>query len=153
MPLWSFHYTAGALGISQREQLAKSITKIYTSAGMPAFYVQVRFTENPPNTAYTGGEDVSSRKEGRSNYAMIEIWHIARTFTSETAKRQFINATNKVLGRVLDLSEWKYEHAVVEGPRDLWRINGWTPPPTGSETEAKWFEENRPINGLVIGKL
>ena len=36
-----------------------------------------------------------------------------------------------------------YEVNVVESPRELWRIDGLTPPPTGSEEEGVWAKEGK----------
>jgi hypothetical protein len=153
MPLWDFTFTAGGLSVSDRERLTKSITKMYTSVGMPAFYVQVRFTETPANSIYIAGKDYSSVKAGQSKYACIQIYHVARSLISDLAKRQFLNAVDRVLGRVFNDQDWEWEYWVTETPRDTWKINCLIPPPTGSETEKKWFDANHPIKGLVIGKL
>lgn len=36
-----------------------------------------------------------------------------------------------------------YELHVVESPRELWRINGLVPPPSRSDEERVWMEENK----------
>lgn len=153
MPLWDFHYTGGGLSVAEREQLSTQITKMYTSVGMPAFYVQVRFQEMTSNTLYIGGEDQSTTETSSSKYAAIQIYHVARDFTSDIAKRQFLNAADKILGRVFEGKGWDWEYWVIENPRELWKTNGIFPPPTGSETEKRWAEANRPIKGISFGKL
>ena len=38
-----------------------------------------------------------------------------------------------------------WEFHVDETPRDLWMIDGLVPPPTGSDAEKAWVEEDRAI--------
>ncbi|WP_344640457.1 tautomerase family protein [Kitasatospora cystarginea] len=37
------------------------------------------------------------------------------------------------------------EFHVDETPRDLWMTDGVAPPPSGSEAEKLWVQENRPV--------
>ena len=152
MPLWDFHYTAGGLSAQEKKGLAEAITKMYTSVGMPAFYVQVRFEEMTPESHFVGAQDYSSLGLGEK-HAAIQIFHVARTFTSEIQKRRFLYATDQILNPVFEKGGWDWEYWVTESPRDLWKVNGLVPPPTGSAAEKKWAEANRPIKGVSIESL
>ncbi len=40
---------------------------------------------------------------------------------------------------------YDFEFHVDETERNLWMVNGLTPPPFKSEAEKLWFRENRPV--------
>jgi Putative oxalocrotonate tautomerase enzyme len=42
-----------------------------------------------------------------------------------------------------DRKELQWEIHISETPRDLWRIQGIDPPPTGSEEEKVWAKSNK----------
>lgn len=153
MPLWDFHYTAGGLSTQQKETLVAHITTLYSSAGMPEFYVQVRFREFTSNTMYVGNQNCSSIEDGDHKFAAIEITHVARTFTSITQERQFLHAVDRILKPVFVDGGWGWEYWVSEVKRDLWKVNGMIPPPTGSSTERRWAEVNKPIPGVAFERL
>lgn len=153
MPLWDFHHTAGGLSVQQKETLVSNITKMYTSAGMPAFYVQVRFQESAPYSMYMGNQNHSVVGDSETKYAAIQIYHVARTFTSESHKRLFLYGVDRILNPVFEGKGWDWEYWVTESPRELWKVNGIIPPPTGSVAEGKWREANRPIKGIAFERL
>jgi hypothetical protein len=39
----------------------------------------------------------------------------------------------------------RWEFHIDETPKDLWMIDGFVPPPSGSDAEKLWARENRPI--------
>jgi hypothetical protein len=41
--------------------------------------------------------------------------------------------------------ELEWELHIAETPRDLWRINGIDPPPSNSEAEKTWKEQNKAL--------
>ena len=139
--------------MQERKSLAGAPTKMYTGVGMPAFYVQVRFQETAPDSLFIGAQDHSSIGAAQNKYTLIQIYHVARTFTSEVQKRGFLYATDKILNPVFQDRGWDWEYWVIENPRDLWKVNGMVPPPTGSATEKKWAEANRPIKGVSMESL
>ena len=154
MPLWDINYTAGGLSAQQRQSLADAITKIYTTLGLPPFYVQVRFRESAPTSLFVGGQDYSSTTGTNSQkHLSVQIVHVARSFDSETAKQRFLTKVDRVLNPLLDGKGWNWEYWVMEGPRELWKINGLVPPPTGSEMEKKWYKANRPLKSSTEEKL
>ena len=153
MPVWDCHYPARGLSQQQRQTLANNITRIYTNLGLPPFYVQVRFHEAAPSSFFVGGQDYSSTSSSSHKDAGIQIIHVARSFDSEESKTKFLHKVDQVLNPVFEGQGWDWEYWVMEGPRELWKINGIVPPPTGSETEKRWFEANKPFKGLTLEKL
>ena len=137
MPLWDFHLSSNLLSTEEKEDIAKSITKIYTASSLPAFYVRVRFNENQPSNVYSGGES-------HNKLILIQVWHLARQFTSDEQKKKFLQRVDAVLNPVMDEKGVDWEYFVNESPRDLWKINGLVPPLPGSEMERKWVDVNRP---------
>lgn len=138
MPSWYIEHSPNTITAAEKEQLAKSITKLYVSRGLPAFYVQVHFSEDIPGTAFVGGEP-------HPNFAAVTIYHIARAFKSDEAKRQFLAAVDEILNPVFEPKEMEWEYFIAEASRDLWKINGLVPPQTGSEGEKKWAELNKAV--------
>jgi phenylpyruvate tautomerase PptA (4-oxalocrotonate tautomerase family) len=95
MPLWDIHTPPGALSPEEKQHIAKSLTPIYTSAGIPAFYVRVRFQEYEPVNVYSGGES-------DDKIVLIEVLHLARTMPNDEVKERFLNTVDKVLTPVLE---------------------------------------------------
>lgn len=138
MPLWDFHSAPGLFTTEDKQYLSKALTPIYTSAGIPAFYVHVRFVENEPVNIYCGGES-------HDKLVLIQIWHLARTMDFPEVQNRFLKAVDKILTPLLEKKGLDWEYFVTESNRDLWKINGMFPPLPGSEMEKKWFEANRPL--------
>ena len=137
MPLWDFHIVEQFFTEEEMAKIAETITKIYTQVGMPAFYVQVRFNESPKRRNFVGGT-------AQDNMIYVQIYHIARSFESEKQKQSFLAAIEHVLQPFREKKGADSEYFVLEGSRDLWRINGIIPPPTRSDEEKAWAESNRP---------
>ena len=136
MPLWDFHVSSNVLSFEEQHRLSKAITRIYTRIGLPAFYVQVRFTEGQ-SSCFVGGNFTNQ-------FVCIQIDHVARSFATNEQKERFLNKVDEVLNPVLKSKGVQWEYWIQEGPRDLWKIDGVTPPPTGSEMEKKWAKLNAP---------
>lgn len=137
MPVWDFQYPPGLLAESDKHDLAKAITKIYTAVGLPAFYVQTRFTEKSPGTQFIG-------EEAATKYVSIQIVHAARKL-AENRREAFLSAADAVLNPVLGPKGLDWEYWVHEVDRELWKINGLVPPPTGSDMEKEWARANAPV--------
>lgn len=143
MPVWDFQYAPGLLTEDEKRGLAKAITKIYTTAGLPAFYVQTRFTEKAPGTQFVG-------EENGTKYVSIQIVHAARKLDGDRRKTQFLAAADAVLNSVLGPKGVNWEYWIEEVDRDLWKINGLVPPPSGSEMEKEWARRNAPVTEAKI---
>ncbi|MBV6700185.1 tautomerase family protein [Kitasatospora aureofaciens] len=137
MPLWHVYHPPGTYTPQQKQQLAADITGFYTRFGLPKFYVVTLFHEVDASSFYVGDEP--SR-----NAVRIVVEHIAR-HTDEPVLRK---RTGEVLAELLaphTKDRGLYcEFHIDETPRDLWMIDGIAPPPSHSEAERRWAEENRP---------
>lgn len=89
------------------------------------------------------------------------IWHgklfflsIAATltnqmiFSSVTPREHYQDILNRVEAAFAPTFKERgldWEFHIEQMERELWRINGINPPPTNSEGEKLWREENRPV--------
>lgn len=138
MPVWYISHSPNILSADEKQGLAKSITNIYVSNGLPAFYVQVHFVEDATGSAFIGGEI-------HPKFAGITIYHLARAFKSDEIKERFHLRVNEVLSPVFEPKGMDWEYFITEASRDLWRINGLVPPTPGSEAEKEWVQVNRAV--------
>ncbi|KAJ5365477.1 Tautomerase [Penicillium concentricum] len=138
MPAWYIKHSPNTITAPEKEQLAKSITRLYVSYGLPAFYVQVHFIEDIPGTAFVGGEP-------HPNFAAVTIYHVARAFQNDETKQRFLTDVDEILNPVFEPKGMEWEYWVTEVSRDLWKINGLVPPQPGSEGEKKWVELNKAV--------
>ncbi|TVY54655.1 hypothetical protein LCER1_G005806 [Lachnellula cervina] len=138
MPLWNIKHSPNLLSPSEKQSIAKAATSIYKSIGLPAFYVQVIFTEVPPISLFVGGE-------AHPKYANIEINHIARSIRGDEDKKRFLDSVDGVFTRLFEDKGASWEYFVGESERGLWKINGVHPPDEGSVLERKWAELNMPV--------
>ncbi|GKZ74338.1 hypothetical protein AnigIFM50267_011837 [Aspergillus niger] len=137
MPIWSFKYSQGALSEQDKLGLAKDITRLYTSVGLPAFFVNVQFFEMGPSEMFVGGES-------RTNFVNLSIVHIARTFKTEYERWDFMRQFDLILERFQKKGlDWEY--FILDAMRQQWKINGMYPPLAGSEQEKEWAMLNRPV--------
>ena len=72
MPLWRIFAHPSTFSPSQRAELAASITALYVSRGLPAFYVNVLFINLEEQDVWVGGEP-------KTNFVRIAVEQIART--------------------------------------------------------------------------
>ena len=136
MPLWDIHTSGSMFSPGEKQDLAKKITKIYSI--LPPFYVRVRFTEDPLDSVFSGGE-----KE--TNLVHLQIYHLARHFQSTEQKIGFLKRVDAVLNPVMEAKGFDWEYTVNESPRDLWKMNGLVPPEANSDAEKEWHKANRPL--------
>ncbi|OBT61641.1 hypothetical protein VE03_08381 [Pseudogymnoascus sp. 23342-1-I1] len=121
MPRWTFEIIPGTLSGEEKDTIARQVTEIYTDAGLPAFWVNVFFHENPIGCFYSGGQSPP-------NAAFFIIDHAARSFKSEEKRLDFIGRINTIVGPIFEPKGIKWEYNVYEHPRDNWRVNGMIPP-------------------------
>lgn len=143
MPVWDFKLSPNVLSPVEKAHLAQIITQLYVSHGLPAFYVQVHFFEEVPGTTFIGGRP-------HPNFAAVTILHLARAFTGDEAKQRFLTAVDHILNPIFEPKGADWEYFVLEGSRDLWKMNGLVPPNPGSEEEKEWARANKP---LKVAKL
>jgi phenylpyruvate tautomerase PptA (4-oxalocrotonate tautomerase family) len=140
MPLWNIWHSPNTLNDKEKELIASQITAMYTSAGLPAFYVNVFFHPLPPSDLYIGGKP-------RSNFLRAMVQHIALRFEDRKdpveLQKRFLSATDRILAPICKKYGLDWEYHILETPRELWKINGLVPPPFGSSEEKEWFTTNK----------
>jgi phenylpyruvate tautomerase PptA (4-oxalocrotonate tautomerase family) len=137
MPLLHIYHPPGTYTPEQKQQLADDITGFYTHRGLPKFYVVVLFHEIDASSFYIGGEP-------STNAVRIVIEHIARHATDPAGRKEISEALARLLAPHTKDRGLYYEFHVDETPRDLWMIDGIAPPPSRSEAEQRWVQENHP---------
>jgi len=82
----------------------------------------------------------------------ITVEQIARTMpdgaTPEGAARRkaWLEKINQTLKPyIIDRSELQWELHISETPRDLWTIQSLAPPPSNSDEEMMWKEQNEAV--------
>ncbi|GKT46138.1 uncharacterized protein ColSpa_06319 [Colletotrichum spaethianum] len=143
MPLWLVYHPDGTFeDDASKEALSTDITKIYTSIGLPAFYVVVNFIKMPGNTMWIGGKKLKKEKP----FIRISIDHVAVKLPDEDkAYRELSEGVDATLKPHVADKGYDWEFHIDETEKRLWRINGLVGPPFGSEVEKMWARENRPI--------
>ncbi|KAJ7147574.1 putative oxalocrotonate tautomerase [Mycena crocata] len=148
MPLHRLFVPKGLYTPEDKEDIAKAITSIYTAppASLPAFYVVVLFIDLDAGNIIVGGK-ITERM------VRIGVEHIARNFTSDVRKRQFMDRYEEALepftkGRGID-----WEVQVTDADRLLWNLNGMAPPGSHSEEEKIWKRQNRAVTPAEMEQL
>jgi phenylpyruvate tautomerase PptA (4-oxalocrotonate tautomerase family) len=137
MPLWKLYHPVGAYTADDKKDLAERITRLYTGAGLPAFYVGVVFQEVAEDSFYIGGEP-------HGGFVRIWIDHIARTFQSDEQRDRALAAFNAALAPYVKDRGLSWEFHIDETPFPLWSIQGYRPPLPGTPDEERWRRENKP---------
>jgi phenylpyruvate tautomerase PptA (4-oxalocrotonate tautomerase family) len=138
MPLWNVYHPVGAYTEQEKREFADRVTSSYEARGLPRFYVVTLFHEVDRGSFYVGGEPVD-------DVVRVAIDHIARQHpdpASRESARQRISALIQPFAAGKGL---RWEFHIDETRSDLWVINGFAPPPGGSDAEKLWAKENRAI--------
>ncbi|QLY28472.1 tautomerase family protein [Nocardia huaxiensis] len=136
MPLWTIHHTPGTFTADEKHKLAARIADHYENVGLPRFYVVTVFHETHPENFYVGGEPTSAG-------VRITIDHIARRNPDQASRRRTAAWIKSILQPHLEqLPDLHWEFHADETSEDLWMINGFAPPPGGSDAEKRWAEQN-----------
>jgi phenylpyruvate tautomerase PptA (4-oxalocrotonate tautomerase family) len=139
MPLWQIYHPPNTFQNAESKQLfAEDITKMYTSLGLPAFYVVTQFHELKDDNAYVGGKPASNKP-----FIRVVITHIAvRIPDADKAYLRTTSRIDKIMKpHVLDKG-YDFEYHVDETERRLWKINSLIPPPFQSAEEQFWVQKN-----------
>ncbi|KAK3358012.1 putative oxalocrotonate tautomerase [Lasiosphaeria hispida] len=129
MPLWLIYHPEGTFTSDAKEALAAEITSIYTAVGLPAFYVVINFISLPNSSIFVGGRNPPPEKP----FIRFSVDHIAVHLGGDVKRQAGITARieTKLKPHIADRG-YDYEFHVDETPRELWRINGFIPPPLTS---------------------
>jgi phenylpyruvate tautomerase PptA (4-oxalocrotonate tautomerase family) len=133
MPLWTIYHPVGAFELEHKQALATSITKLYN---FPAFYVGVVFIEKDRDSFYRGGVPAD-------NFVRIAVDHINISWKTVEEGSRRINDFDEALAPTMRERGLLWEFHIDETPRAYWSIEGFRPPPSGSEAEKRWLRENR----------
>ncbi|KAG2187543.1 hypothetical protein INT44_005232 [Umbelopsis vinacea] len=137
MPLHRFYYAKGIFSAQDKQEISERITKIYTSGGLPAFYVIVVFNEVPSDSIMIGGKPAT-------NFVRVVSQHLARTMDTYERKQTVLNALEAAFGPYVKDRGLDWEIHIEEHSRDTWRLNGLNPPLPNTDAEKLWAKENRP---------
>ncbi len=144
MPHWLvFHPPEVFATLESKQALAEDITPIYTSVGLPAFYVVVNFIAVPKSNTFVGGKP---KTESEKPFVRITVDHIAVHLEGDAERHKSVTERiEAALKPHIADKGYDWEFHVDETPRGLWRVNGLVPPPWKSEAEKKWKEANAAI--------
>ncbi|PTB69292.1 hypothetical protein BBK36DRAFT_1110590 [Trichoderma citrinoviride] len=145
MPLWLiYHPPTAYTDPSAKDALVKTITSVYTTFGLPAFYVVVNFIQVPLENTYIGGV---TRSASDRPFVRLAADHIAHNFPRDDDKaiRAAGNTFRDVLAPRMAELGYDWEFHIAETDRRLWKINGLTPPERETEGERLWIEVNKPV--------
>ncbi|EKG16344.1 Tautomerase [Macrophomina phaseolina MS6] len=141
MPLWVVYHPPGTFeDEASKQALSKDITKGYTDAGLPAFFVVVNFVKLPVSDVWVGGEQRKSKP-----FIRLTVDHIAARLPDEDeAYFKTTASIDAVLKPHIEDKNYDWEYHIDETERRLWKINGLAPPPLDSEEGKLWAKENKP---------
>ncbi|RSL97557.1 hypothetical protein CDV31_012970 [Fusarium ambrosium] len=135
MPKWVFQHTKGAFTHEDKEKLAKGMSNIYTTFGLPAFFAHVQFISFDPDEFWTGGEPAHDS-------VTISIYHAAANIRTGFEGESLMKALDDVVRPVLKPKGLTWESNVYETPREWWRLQGMAPPDFNSEMLKRWAKDN-----------
>ncbi|EEA19963.1 hypothetical protein TMatcc_010109 [Talaromyces marneffei ATCC 18224] len=138
MPYWKIYHSPNTLTEEDKTTLSASITSYYTSVGLPAFYVNIFYLPLASSDFFVGGKPVSKK-------LAIEVLHIARQWDSTETDRavRLKNGITEILKPYTTDKGVQVEFCVVQGPPQLWRINGIDPPEGVDASNEELVERNR----------
>jgi phenylpyruvate tautomerase PptA (4-oxalocrotonate tautomerase family) len=144
MPLWQIYHPPGTFEDNTSKQaFANDITKMYTTLGLPAFYVVTHFYKMDNSNVYLGGRASS---ENEKPFVRVVITHIAiHVPNADAMYLQTTSHLDDVMKPHLLDKGYDFEYHVDETERRLWKINSLIPPPFKSTEEQIWVKENRAV--------
>ncbi|KAF1819137.1 uncharacterized protein K489DRAFT_384040 [Dissoconium aciculare CBS 342.82] len=142
MPLWIVYHPSTTFQTEEEKgAFSKDVTQIYTSVGLPAFYVVVNFIKLEEGETWVGGE-----KRTAKPFIRLAIDHIAINLPNEDASyRRVTSKIDQTLKPHIEDKGYDWEYHVSETERRLWKVNGLIPPAHPSEEEKLWVERNRAV--------
>ncbi|KAG2187541.1 hypothetical protein INT44_005230 [Umbelopsis vinacea] len=138
MPLHRFYYAQGLFSAQDKQEIAQRITKIYTDANLPAFYVNVVFIEVLEDSIFISGKPAPK-------FVRLVSQHLARTMDSNERKQAVLDKLEAAFGPYVKDRGLDWEIHIEEHERDLWRTQGINPPMPNTNAEKLWVKENKAI--------
>jgi hypothetical protein len=145
MPLWNIYHPPSTFqDDASKQALARDIVPMYAGIGLPAFYVTVNFIPMAPGTMYIGGE---RNDETRAKpFVRFAIDHIAVRQPDDDAQyRRVVAKFEQIVKPHVADKGYNWEFHIAETERRLWGIDGFEPPPFGSEGEKLWVQRNEAV--------
>lgn len=154
MPLWLiFHPPNTFTTPASRSALATSLTSVYTSAGLPPFYVVINFIPVPGDTHQFIGGQASTTYTSKPFIRLVGEHIAIRLPNEDAAYKSTTDRIDRALKPHIEDMGYDWEYHVDETERRLWKINGLVPPPFKGEEERRWREANRALRYEGDGKL
>ncbi|CAM6083098.1 unnamed protein product [Calypogeia fissa] len=138
MPLHRIFHPPGIFSGEDKKAIAERITAIYTSIGLPAFYVVVLFIGVDEDSFFVGGKPTSK-------VVRIVSQHLARHVVTSEDKARSVQALEDAFAPYIKDRGFDWELHIELHDRELWRENGIVPPLTGSEGEKTWVKLNKAV--------
>lgn len=128
MPLWLVFHPEGTFVTPESKQaLAADVTSLYTAGGLPAFYVVVNFITLPHTSIFVGGKNPPPEKP----FIRFMVDHLAVHFKDDGVRTlRIINRLDELIKPHVGDKGYDWEFHIDETPRELWKINGFIPPPS-----------------------
>jgi len=124
MPLWVIFHPEGILTTHESKQtLAADITSFYTRVGLPPFYVVIEFVTVPHTNTFVGGQNPTAP------FIRIMVDHIAAHANTEAHMFRQSDTLDGTLKKHFADKGYSWEFHVDHTPRELWKVNGFRPPP------------------------
>lgn len=135
MPVWLvLHGPATFRDEASRAAFAKDITfQIYKL--IPPFYTDVAFIPTP--SLYVGGEK-------NDKMVRIVIHELAGRHLAAEEREAWLNTVDRAIKPHIADKGYEWEYHIEEPARDLWKIQGYVPPPFASRAQKTWNMENKP---------
>jgi len=133
--MWVITCPPDAYSAEDKAAFASRITDLYQRFGLPRFYVTVFFQEVAKENFMIGGE-------ATDDFVRIWIDHIARRTPPDRARR-VMELVNETLQPFVADRGFRWEVHVDDTPFEMWSIQGFFPPPAGSDHEKRWAAENK----------
>lgn len=125
MPLWIVFHPEGTFNTHESKQsLAADITSFYTRIGLPAFWVVMEFVTIPRSNTFVGGQNPSNP------FIRITVDHIAAHADNEAQMLRTSDTLDETLKKHFADKGYDWEFHVDHTPRELWKVNGFRPPPS-----------------------
>ncbi|EPE35488.1 hypothetical protein GLAREA_11187 [Glarea lozoyensis ATCC 20868] len=143
MPLLKFYTVTNQLTPEEKADLAQVLTARYAQI-MPDFFVNIMFHELPAHDFYI------SERPNPGNFIRLTLEHIAVNWDEKNTQEleranKFLDFVGEVLGDRFEGRGWMYEYSILQTSRELWRVQGLTPPAIGSEDMKVWEKAGRGV--------
>jgi hypothetical protein len=101
--------------------------------------------EEAPDQSFLHSRPLAGRiLSRRASQERLPVDHINLTWKAPEEASGRIKQFDDALAPTMRDRGLVWEFHIDETPRNLWLIEGFPPPPSGSEAEKRWLHENKP---------